>query len=115
MKNNIIIIALTSLLFVAGMLTYGYIKDMQRGIHRVSGIIKYHTPDYTVSGDAPKGYYVNLSATNRIYIEHENIAAYLNKYIYAHGYLEEICGNDGGSCYPLIAAQKLESKNELEI
>lgn len=114
MKNNIIIIALTSLIFTAGILTYWYIKDMQRGIHRVSGIIKYHTPDYTISADAPEGYYINLSTTHRMYIENENIHDYLNKYVYAQGYLKETCGNDGGSCYPLIIAQRLEPRNEME-
>lgn len=108
MKKTIVTITITTLVFVAGILAHSYISNMQRGSHQVSGVVKYYTPDYTASGEAPEGYYVESSAIDKVYIEHQNIADYTDKHINARGYLKEICGNDFGSCFPLIDAQTID-------
>ena len=108
MKKIFTAIAMTALLFVIGIIAYHYASNALRGkSHQVSGVVQYHTPDYTVSADAPEGYYVESTAIGRVYIEHKNVFSYVNKYVIARGYLEEICGNDGGSCFPLVDAQSI--------
>jgi len=106
MKKILFTFMLTALLFILGIFSYQYVSDtLIRGNQIVSGVVKYHKPDYTVSLDAPEGYYIEASAIGRVYLKHESISEYLDKNIKVSGVLREICGNDQGSCFPLIDAR----------
>lgn len=102
MKKVFLAILFTVIIFVLGIWAYFFISDSQKGVQHISGVVQYHTPDFNVSADPPAGYYIESSAIGMVYIQSENISDYLGETINASGSLKEICGNDGGSCFPMI-------------
>ncbi|MEO0488065.1 MAG: hypothetical protein AAFZ49_00735 [Cyanobacteria bacterium J06659_2] len=77
----------------------------------VAGILMLETnDDPTASALPPKGYYVESSGAQRLYIDTAEVdgAAYLNRTIRAYGKLDTICGPDRLPCYPIVTQATLD-------
>lgn len=93
---------------VGGMI---YLQDFFAGTIRVTGVVMYESnPDSSASGLPPRGYYVESSATGRVYIEHSTAGSYLGQQIHATGRLGTLCGPGGFNCYPVVWPESIVQK-----
>ena len=76
---------------------------------QVQGILRYsEAPDPNISVPPPEGYYVESTASERVYIGASDSAEqYLEQSIRAYGALTVICGPDGNPCFPKIKVEDL--------
>ncbi|MCC6132640.1 MAG: hypothetical protein IT186_22160 [Acidobacteria bacterium] len=100
----------TTLLFTAGTLAFQYASSIVEPRVNVSGVVRYHKADLTVSADSPEGYYVESSAIGRIYLRHNEMPGVLNRHIEARGTLRGVCGNDKATCFPLMNIERLRAR-----
>lgn len=101
---------ITALLFTAGIFGFQYCSSFLEPRIKVSGVVRYHRADLTVSADPPEGYYVESSAIGRIYLQHNAMPGALTRSIDARGTLRGMCGNDKGACFPMIRVEWLQTR-----
>jgi len=81
---------------------------------QVSGLlqVQIRPADPGATGNPPNGYFIEATAIGRVYLEPVDVKQYVGIKVVARGRLSRAtCGNDGQSCYPVIAATSiLEAK-----
>jgi hypothetical protein len=73
---------------------------------QVQGILKFKgSNDPAVSADAPIGFFVESTATDRFYIEGDLLKPYVGSLVQITGPISTVCGPDGYPCYPSLLAK----------
>lgn len=116
--RTILLIVLTAIIASAGGCAAGFggalwPQDFFASKISATGVVmleSYDDPAWAgASGLPPSGYYIESSATGRVYIEHSAVEHYLGRQIRATGRLETLCGPDGVNCYPVVRSAKIET------
>lgn len=112
-KKILMISALIILvLIVGGLITF--LQSKSKPLLIVTGTVLFQEqqPPH-VSATYPVGYYLKAGALDRVYLNYEGIAVYLDRQIWARGYLETVLGADGLRRLPLLVVTQLTEPNKL--
>lgn len=101
-------------LIVGSGITIALFKNRPKPQVTVTGTVLFQEKQAQhITGSCPEGYYLECSALNRVYLNHDKITKHRGRAIWAKGYLQTVQGPDGVLTFPLLMITQLTEANTM--